>query len=103
MRLALLESARWRGLVDDLDQRCGVVGLLVRLGQDDRDRLAIPVDAVVCMTGRSLPPAASGSVRNNGGGCIRGALRWVMTSTPPAVASAAPVSSAVMRPRAIVL
>ena len=55
------------------------------------------------MTGRLLPPAALGAVRNNGGGCIRGALRWVMTSTTPAAASAALVSSVVMRPRAIVL
>ena len=56
-----------------------------------------------CMTGKFAPPAALGPVRNIGGGCFRGELRWVITSTTPAAASAAPVSSVVMAPRAIVL
>ena len=35
------------GVVGDADQRRGVVGLLLRLGEHHRDRLAVPVDRVV--------------------------------------------------------
>ena len=75
VRPGLLKCSRRRGLVRDLDQGGGVIGLLLCLGQDDRDRFTVPVDAVVLHHGKSAPPAALGPVRNSGGGCIRGALR----------------------------
>ena len=53
------------------------------------------------MTGRLLPATPSPSP-NACGGFIRGALRWVITRATPGAASAAAVSSAAMRPRAIV-
>ena len=56
-----------------------------------------------CMTGRLSPEPAFSAVMNIGGGRSRGALRWVMTRTTPGAASAAWVSSAAMRPLAIVL
>jgi hypothetical protein len=39
----------------------------------------------------------------SGEGFMRGAFSWVMTSTTPAAACAAAVSSVAMRPRATVL
>ena len=56
-----------------------------------------------CMTGRSSPPAAFPAVMNSGVGFIRGAFRWVITSTTPGAPSAALVSIAARRPLGIVL
>ena len=61
MRSGLLKSTRRRRLVRDVDQRRGVVGLLLCLGQDDRDRLTVPMNGLVLHHGQVGAPGRFGA------------------------------------------